>query len=86
MPYYLVELYVPSADAREPQRSAARARAGAQELTRDGIDARYLTSIFVPNDEICFHLIEAPSADVVWQASERTRLEVARVSEVRLVR
>jgi hypothetical protein len=82
MPYYLVELYLSGADAGEPQQSAARARAGAQQLARKGIHIRYLSSIFVPDDEICFHLIEAPSAEAARDASEQ--VAVARVSQVRI--
>jgi hypothetical protein len=84
MPYYLVELYLSGAAAGEPEHSAARARAGVRQLARKGIHIRYLSSIFVPDDEICFHLIEAPSVEVVREASEQTQVPVARVSEVRI--
>jgi hypothetical protein len=85
MAYFLVELYLSCADASEPQRAAARARADAQRLTRDGIEVHYLSSIFVRDDEICFHLLEAPSAEAVQQANEKATPGLARVSQVEIL-
>jgi hypothetical protein len=51
-------------------------------LCLEGTPVRYLRSIFVPEDEICFLLYEAGSADAVREAALRARLPVERVAAV----
>jgi hypothetical protein len=40
---------------------------------------RYLRTIFVPQDEICFHLYEAQDADAVGEASLRAEIAYERI-------
>lgn len=40
-----------------------------------------MSSIFIPEDEICFHLFEGPSAEAVWEVSERAGIACERVVE-----
>jgi hypothetical protein len=68
MAEYLVELYVAQSDDRTARELAERARAAAAELTINGSPVRCVSSIFVPDDETCLQLYEAPSADVVREA------------------
>jgi hypothetical protein len=42
---------------------------------------RFLQSIFVPEDEICFYLYEARSADAVCEAASRAGLRFERITE-----
>ena len=81
MPQYIVERYV----SREAQvavaEEAALARQAAEQLRREGIQVLYLRSIFVPEDETCFHVYEAESVDSVRAAAARARLPLERVSE-----
>ena len=42
---------------------------------------RYVRSIYVPEDEICFLLFDAASLDAVWQASRDARLDAQRIVE-----
>lgn len=79
MPEYLVELYVPRTGAQDVHTAAGRARAAAEELTREGTPVRYLRFIFLPEDETCFHLFDGPSADAVRLASERAGLSPERI-------
>jgi Protein of unknown function (DUF4242) len=81
MKNYLVELYQPDGPDIGPS-GAESARAAAAALTRDGTEVRYLRSIFIPSDETCFHLFEAPSADAVDQVSRRAAFEYERIVEV----
>jgi len=75
MPEFIVELYVPRADAIiAVARSARSARVAAEELTREGRSVQYLRSIFVPEDETCFLLYEATAADDVEEAARRASL------------
>jgi hypothetical protein len=74
MPEFLVELYVSRADAAAVERRAARARLAAEQLSREGTPVRYLRSVFVPEDETCFFLYEAASAEEVEEAARRASL------------
>ena len=76
---FLVETYTPAAAV--VAEIEARARRAAAELERAGTPVRYVRSIFVPADETCFHLFEAPSADTVREASERAGLSPQRIVE-----
>src|ERR1700750_2261621 len=79
MPEYFIETYVPRAAAAAVGRGAELARAAADALAREGTAVRYLRSIFVPEDETCFYVYEAESADAVRAAAERASLPTARV-------
>lgn len=81
MAEFLVELYVSRADASAVERGAEAGRLAAEELTREGTPVRYLRSIFVPEDETCFFLYEAGSADAVREVAERAHLQFERVAE-----
>lgn len=81
MPEYLVELYVPRGAQARIADGATRARDAAEQLTREGTPVRYLRSLFVPEDETCFYLYEASSAEVVRDALRRAQLDFERVAE-----
>jgi hypothetical protein len=81
MTEFVAELYVPrSADGLD--RHAEGARLAAEQMTRDGTPVTYLRSIFVPEDETCFHLYDAATAEDVRQAGCRAALPFDRVVEV----
>jgi hypothetical protein len=82
MAQFLGELYLSRGDAGAVVRNAERTRVAAQELTREGVPVRYLRSIFVPEDETCFVLIEARSAEAACQAARRAGLSFERLAEV----
>jgi Protein of unknown function (DUF4242) len=77
---YLVELYVSGHDVGELEHLAARAARAADELERQGKSIRYLRSIFVPEEEMCFHLYAAKSVVEVREASERAGVHPERVA------
>ena len=81
MAEFLVEFYVSRSDAGAVELGAVRAREAAEELAREGMPVRYLHSIFVPEDETCFFLYEAGSADAVREAGGRAALRFERVAE-----
>jgi hypothetical protein len=80
MPEFLVELYVSRDDGTAVETSARRARLAAKELTREGRTVQYVRSIFVPEDETCFFLYEATTADDVAEAARRASLPFDRVA------
>jgi hypothetical protein len=78
---YFAEAYVARPRANELPAHERRARAAAKELTREGTPIRFLRSIFVPLDEICFYVFEATSAEAVGAACDRAALRFERVVE-----
>jgi hypothetical protein len=72
----LVESYESCACRSDLAAVAARVRAAAAAA-----GLTYVRSIFVPADETCFHVFEAPSADAVRTALERAQLTPQRVVE-----
>jgi hypothetical protein len=81
MSEYLVELYVSRADAFGAEEGAERARLAAEEQTRRGRPMRCLRAIYLPEDETCFLLFEAGSADVVRDAAALAALPFERLAE-----
>jgi Protein of unknown function (DUF4242) len=84
MKEYLVELYVSCAERDGVGRRAERAQRAALELTEAGTPVRFVRSIFVPTDETCLLLFEAPSIDVVREAARRAELPIDHVAETAL--
>jgi Nickel responsive protein SCO4226-like len=80
MPEYLLELYVARADALAVEQDAARVRRAAEEYSREGTPVRYLRSIFVPDDETCFLIFEAPSAEAVREVARRASVSFEHVA------
>ena len=79
---YLVEAYLSHCDCDRLAEVAARVRTAASEVsTTAGTAVRYVRSIFVPEDETCFHLFEGESVEAVRAASARAQLTFARVVE-----
>jgi hypothetical protein len=81
MSRYLAELYLPKTSPDDLREIAVRARAAAEEMTREGTPVRYLRALFLGKDETCFHLYEAGSAELVLAASRRAAIPVERVTE-----
>jgi len=77
MPTYLVEAYVPRTGAGSVQDDAARAAAAADELP----GVRLLSAFFLPEDETCFLLYDAASAELLGEAGRRARIPWHRVQE-----
>ena len=79
MPSYLIESYLPRSRSGELPAVAARLRRATESLTAEGTQVRHLRTTFVPDDELCLHLVEAESATTVGEASRRAAIEPARV-------
>ena len=80
MPEYLLEIYVGAGDARAAADRGQSARAAAAEMTRRGTPVSYRRWIYVPDDETCFLLFEAESADAVCSTAQLAALPSDRVS------
>lgn len=81
MPSYLVETYLARGNAGERTARERRARASAEELTREGTRVRFEGSTYVPEDEMCFFTFEAPSGREAARAAQRAGLDAVRVVE-----
>jgi hypothetical protein len=80
MTQFLVELYMPRVDGDAAERGAVQARLGAEAVTLEGRPVRYLRSILVPEEETCFFIFEAGSAEDVEDAARRASLPVERAT------
>jgi hypothetical protein len=81
MTEYLVELYVSKTNCAAIEAGWERLSRAAAELTDEGRPVRLVRSIFVPEDETCFLLVEARTAEVVRETARRARLACERVVE-----
>jgi hypothetical protein len=79
VPSFLVETYLARGGAGERTTRVRRARSAAEELTREGTRVRFERLIYVPEDEICFFVFDAPSGRDAALAAQRGRLEPVRV-------
>jgi hypothetical protein len=81
MAEFLVECYVSRTDEAAVASGSEGAHRAVEELTREGAKVRFLRSIFVPEDETCFYLYEAASAETVREAATRAGLAFERITE-----
>ena len=75
MPTYLVESYL----------SQAEAAAAVAALAKSGPSARHRWSLVLPEEELCLHVLDGPSAQVVREATGRAELRCERISRVDLI-
>ena len=78
---FLVESYLP-ADGVGIEEIDGRARAAAEQLTREGVAVHHLRSILVPEDEMCVLHYDAPSRELALEAARRAGVTSDRVVEM----
>jgi Protein of unknown function (DUF4242) len=79
MPRYLLELYLPASSSRA--RAAEVARQVARQTPDGAAPVQYVRTLFVAEDETCFHVFDAPSRDALIEAASHAGLAAARVTE-----
>ena len=79
---YLVEHYRPGFTAERLEEWAARVRATAVGMAREGEPVRYLRSTIVPADESLLCLLEAPSDELVRAVYARAGVPFERLNAV----
>jgi len=77
---FLAEVYTPRLDGAALAKLVARLTGVAETMSPE-TPVTYRRSIHVPEDETCFHLFEAESAEVVYEAGRRAGLTFDRVAE-----
>jgi hypothetical protein len=78
---YLLETYMSRTSAGRPAAAAARTRAAASQMRREGTPIRVLRSFYAPEDELWFCLFEAHSSKAVAEASRRAELGLGRIQK-----
>jgi hypothetical protein len=81
MAEFLLELFVSRSDAAAVEAGAGRARRAAEQLSSEGKPVRFVRTLFMPEEETCFYLYEAASAENVREAARLASLPVETVLE-----
>jgi uncharacterized protein DUF4242 len=78
---FLVEVFSPNLCAGDLAAIEGRARAAADRVSEAQDEVRYVRAIYVPEDETCFYIFRAPSADLVKEASALAGFRDGRIVE-----
>jgi len=81
MAVYLVERDLPGVKMEQLAVAQRRAIEAGKELTAQGKEVRYIRSTFVPGQNKCMCLFEAPNAENVREANERAQIPFTRIVE-----
>jgi len=85
LPTFLVEVYAAAVTREELAAAIARAELIAGELRRDGEQVEYLGALFVPGDEVVFHVIAARDIGLVRALCSRSSVTSERIVESVLI-
>lgn len=77
---HLVERYLPGISRHDLAAMVDRLLAATAELQAQGVDVRYVDSLFLPEEESCFCRLEAPSAAAVEEVNRLADAPYARIS------
>jgi uncharacterized protein YbjT (DUF2867 family) len=80
---YMVEQYLPGVTPRQLDEASAQLAAATRDLAAHGVEVRYISSTFIPEEESCFCRFEALDASVVRRACEQAGVGYARIVETR---
>jgi hypothetical protein len=78
---YLAEFYLPGSDS-DLAGLARRARAGARGASGGDGAVRFLSAIYLADDESCFAIYEAPSRDLVQAAGMLAGLDFDHITPI----
>ena len=79
MPVYMVERDLPGIKMEQLAAAQKAAIEAGKELTAEGKQVRYLRSTFVPGDNKCMCLFEAPNPENVREANERAKIPFSKI-------
>ena len=79
LPTFLVEAYAATMTRDELSAAIARAERIAAELRRDGEQVEYLGALFVPGDEVVFHVLAARDIGLVRSLCSRSAVTCERI-------
>ena len=78
---FVIETYLSRARAGELPEAIRRLREAVSLGPASDPPIRYVRSFFVAEDEMCSHVVEAPSIQVTMELSERAGLQHDRIVE-----
>jgi muconolactone delta-isomerase len=79
MPVYMVERDLPGITMEQLAAAQKKAIEMGKELTAQGRQVRYIRSTFVPGQNKCMCLFEAPNSEHVREANERAQIPFTRI-------
>jgi len=79
MAVYLVERDLPGVSLEDLAAAQKKAIQTGMDLTAEGRAVRYIRSTFVPGENRCMCLFEAPNAENVREANERAGIPFTRI-------
>ena len=79
MPVYMVERDLPGIKMEQLAAAQKAAIEAGKELTAQGKQVRYIRSTFVPGDNKCMCLFEAPNPENVREANERAKIPFSKI-------
>lgn len=79
MAVYLVERDLPGVTPEQLAAAQKKAIQVGKDLTAQGRDVRYIRSTFVPGEDRCMCLFEAPNPEHVREANERAEIPFKRI-------
>lgn len=79
MPVYMVERDLPGIQMEQLAAAQKAAIQAGKELSAQGKQVRYIRSTFVPGQDKCMCLFEAPNPDNVREANERAQVPFTRI-------
>jgi hypothetical protein len=79
MGVYLVERTLPGITTDDLAAAQKRAIQAGKELTAEGRAVRYIRSTFIPGEQTCMCLFEAPTSEHVREANERAQIPFTRI-------
>ena len=85
LPTFLVEVYAAAMTRQELVAAITRAERIAGELRRDGEQVEYLGALFVPGDEVVFHVVAARDIGLVRALCSRSAVTTERIVESILI-
>ena len=83
MKQFLVEVFAPRARAADLASANRRASDAAERVSATDTAVRYVRATYVPEDETCFYVFEAASADLVARVTTLADLGDGRIVEAR---
>jgi hypothetical protein len=81
MALYLVERHLPGITGEQLKAAAQSAKDTSAQMRQEGVPIRYLRSTFMPAEEKCFCLFDAPTVNIVEQANTRANLPFDKVHD-----
>lgn len=81
MKQFLIEVFTPRANAGKLAAAERRAISAARRLSTADREVQFVRATYIPEDELCFFVFDAPSRQDAALAAQRAGLEPIRVVE-----